>query len=558
MSTAAGTLVTRVYTNFRGVDFRGDEVDLTRSPDSVNMWRDYHSPAGISTRPAMEQIHSVNGAVHGIFFFGEEMLVHAGDKLYRMSDTPDVLYTGLAERHSGAFVYGEKWYFKDGKSYLCYDGEAVSPVGGYVPTTTIGRNPSGGGSTYEDVNLLTPKRINTFLGDGESTEYYLDTTNIDRDGTVTVEVDDASTSSFTVDYEKGKITFTSPPPKPRTGGQDNVKIYFSKTAAGYRALIEKCTMLQVFDNRVFFSGNPDEPNRMWHCSLDDPSYCSDLDYYTEGLDNAPIRGMAAGNNALWVFREPSDNGSAVFYHQPTLDSDYGKIYPSTHSSVDIGCIGRAINFGDDIVFFSQRGMEGISGDVTTQQIAAHRSTLVDRKLLSEDGYRDMVLAQWEGYLLVCVGEHIYLADSRALLQNENHVEYEWFYWEMEREINCVAVRDGVLYLGCNGGVYALTDNKSGVGSHWVTAKDKFKYPAMQKTTNKRGCVVEAFGDLDMYAKTENSDFQLIRSETAVTDYMVGRMKFKKFKDMQLKFSTKSRFRLEMVSLECYIGGYIKR
>ena len=37
---ASGDLVTRVYTSFRGVDFRGEEVNLVRSPDSVNLWKD--------------------------------------------------------------------------------------------------------------------------------------------------------------------------------------------------------------------------------------------------------------------------------------------------------------------------------------------------------------------------------------------------------------------------------------------------------------------------------------------------------------------------------------
>ena len=37
----SGSLVTRNYTNFRGVDFTDNEVSLSRSPDSVNMWKDY-------------------------------------------------------------------------------------------------------------------------------------------------------------------------------------------------------------------------------------------------------------------------------------------------------------------------------------------------------------------------------------------------------------------------------------------------------------------------------------------------------------------------------------
>ena len=266
----------------------------------------------------------------------------------------------------------------------------------------------------------------------------------------------------------------------------------------------------------------------------------------------------AGNDALWVFREPSDANTNVFYHTPTLDDEYGKIYPSSHSSVTIGCVGRAINFNDDIVFFSERGMEGISGDITTEQVVAHRSSLVDRKMIVEAGYKDMILAEWEGYLFVFIGDKAYLADSRTAFTNENHIEYDWFYWQLEKSVTCARVNDGVLYLGTEDGVYTLSDMTANVESYWVTPKDKFKYPHKLKTTNKRGCVAEATGDISVYAKLEDTDFELIGTYENVTDYFVSRIKRKKFKDIQLKFRSKTRFSLETVTLECFVGGYIKR
>jgi hypothetical protein len=309
---------------------------------------------------------------------------------------------------------------------------------------------------------------------------------------------------------------------------------------------------------VFFSGNKDYPNVVYHCSLHDPSYCSDLDYYEEGLDNAAVKGLVAGNNALWVFREPSQSNATVFYHIPTIDSDYGKIYPSTHSNVTTGCVGKAINFNDDIVFFSDRGMEGISGDITTEQVLAHRSSLVDRKLTYESGYKNMVLAEWEGYLIVFVGDKAYLADSRATFTNNGEREYDWFYWDIGMNVTCARVEKGILYVGTNNGVYTLTDYECDVESHWVTPKDKFKSPSRQKTTNKRGCVVEATGDVSVYAKIEDTDFELIGDYENITDYFVCRIKRKKFKDLQLKFHSKTRFSLETATIECFIGGYIKR
>ena len=737
---ASGNLITRNYTNFRGVDFTDTEVALTRSPDSLNMWKNY-SKLGkcIETRPSIELVEAYDNTIFGLFFYRvgnkEMMLVHSGTTLYKVVDgVREVLYTGLNPKRSNAFIYNNIWYFKDGINYLEYNGETIGEVVGYIPTTSIGRSPNGGGTIYEDVNMLTGIRKNGFSADGESTEYYLDAQNIDTDFMPIVIVNDEEVTDFTVDTTKGMITFATAPSKPLTVGQDNVTITFRRTVQGYRDRINKCTLLQVFDNRVFFSGNQDYPNTVWHCSLNDPSYCSDLDYYNEGLDLSPVKGMVAGNNALWVFKEPSQANTTVFYHNPTIDAEYGKIYPSTHSSIATGCIGSAINFNDDICFFSDRGMEAINGDVTTEQVLAHRSSLIDSKLLNETNYKDMILEEWEGYLLVIIGKHIYLADSNASYQN--NARYEWFYWEIEKDITYTKVKDGVLYLCSNDGIYklgqsedytevtfteengqyvlygesiqdgtptpdnpieivntykagkyktiingkeykftldddlrsvntlrdaiyfnndkfqldkeinytvldetleygatekyvyitltnfkgsssviseyfpnlsakeegniwlgavalainfwgeinTLEDFKNWIKTHnttihypleatetveinhttnplsyWTTPYDEFNYPQYQKTTNKRGSVTDIKGtDITISTKIDNNDFEEITTHENITSYVVNRIKKKKWKGIQLKFSSNKPFELYSSTLEAYIGGYIKR
>ena len=539
---ANAKLVPRVYSNFRGVDFRGEEINLVRSPDSLNVWKDYKETESIRTRPEMELLEAFDNTIYGIFFYKvgntDITLVHTGTTLCKLANgAKTVLYTGLNPRPSSSFIYNNIWYFKDGINYLQYDGKEIGEVVGYAPTTTIGRKPSGGGTKYEDVNMLTGVRVNTFLADGESREYYLDSPSIDTDFQPIVFINDkeVAISEYTVDTTSGKIIFNTAPEAPLTAGQDNVSVKFRKTVAGHRNRINNCTLLQVFDNRVFFSGNQDYPNVVWHCSLNDPTYCSDLDFYNDGLDLAEITGLVAGNNALWVFKEPSQANTTVFYHNPVIDNEYGKIYPSTHSSISTGCIGKAINFNDDISFFSERGMEAINGDVTTEQVIAHRSSLVDRKLVAETNYKNMLLEEWEGYLLIFIDNKVYLADSRATFTNENHTEYEFFYWEMSQNITCTKVHKGILYLGTNDGVYTLTDTESDVVSYWTTPLDKFKYPQYQKTTNKRGCIVEATGDIAVYVKTEKTEWELIGKHEKVTDYFTSRIKRKKFKDMQLKF-----------------------
>ncbi len=566
----SGNLITRDYTNFRGVDFSNKDVALYRSPDSLNMWKNYKSSIGkcIETRPDIELFKSFNNTIFGLFFFTinkvDHMIIHCGVSLYdydmNTNEEKIIKESGMNPRKSMSFIYNNILYIKDGINYLEYDGETCKEVEGYIPTTTISKAPTGEGSTYEDVNMLTAKRKNSFCADGESTQFVLDAKELDSDD-ITVWINDVEQTQdkFTVDRINGTVTFTEAPPEPDTVGKDNVIIEFSKTIPEYRERINKCTLLEVFDNRVFFSGNQDYPNTVFHSSLGNPRYVSDLDYYNEGLDMSAVKTMVAGNNALWVFKEPSQANTTIFYHNPAIDSEAGKVYPSSHSNISTGCIGTGINFNDDIVFFSDRGMEAINGDITTEQVVAHRSSLVDNKLINEENYKNMILQEYEGYLLVIIDNKIYLADSRGKFTNVDHIEYEWFYWELSKDITYAVVKDEILYLCSYDGIYTLTKIPEKIGSYWTTPEDEFKYPQMQKITNKRGCVADIQGEeITISAKTDNNGFEEINKYTNIKGYVVPRIKKKKWKSIQIKFSSNKPFGLFECTLESYIGAYVKR
>ena len=574
MAQISGSLIIRNYNGFRGVDFsnRKDEIALNRSPDALNMWKNYKSNNGkcIETRPDIELLEEYSDTIFGLFFYAfngvTHRIVHSGDNLYQDSA---VIYSNMARNKTQFFVFNNILYIKDGVKYLRYNGTEIKEVEGYIPTTTISRSASGGGTLYEDVNLLQPLRKNSFCSDGASVDYILDVENIDSDYPVKVWVDGKEVSNFKVNYTSSKITFNEAPKEPNTPGADNVVIQFKKEVKGYRDRIDKCTLVELFDNRVFFSGNPDYPNMLWHCSLENPEYCSDIDYYAEGTNDSMIKSIVAGNNALWVMKEPSQNNTTIFYHNPTVDADYGKIYPSVHSSISIGCMTTGINFNDSICFFSDRGLEAITGDVTTEQVLGHRSSLIDNRLLNESKYKDMALIEWEGYLLVIVGNKVYLADSRAMVNINNDSEYEWFYWEFDKDITSTCVKDGVLYLcteettkqGIKHVIYTLTNEKDTreVESYWCTLADEFKYPQYQKTTNKKGCVVDMEGaEVTISTKIDNNEFTKINTYKNIKGYVVARIKKKKWKSIQLKFSSSKPFSLYSSTLEAYVGSYVKR
>lgn len=563
--------IRRYYGNFAGVDFsnRNDEVALNRSPNALNMWKNYKKSTGkcVESRPNIESQSNHDDSIFGHFFYTYKGIktefIHAGKNLYLDGQ---IIWNDMEEHKSISFIFNEVLYVMDSKNYLkiwIEDGDhwRISEVEGYIPTTVIGKSPTGEGTKYQDVNLLTPLRKNSFVGDGKSVIYTLDTEKIDSDYQPKVWVNDIEVTNFLVTTlsKSTRIIFTTPPSKPDTDGQDNVVIQFKKEVKGYRAKIENCTIMQIFDNRVFFAGNPNFPNKLWHSSLSNPEYVSDLDYYDQGFTDSAIKAIIPGNNGLWTIKSPSQSNTTIFYLNPTTDDDYGKVYPSQHSSITTGCKATGINFLDDIVFLSDRGLEAISQDITTQQVLTHRSTFIDSKLLNEENYENAILKVWEGYLLIIIDNHIYIADSRQRAAINDHTEYEWFYWEFDENFVGATVEDEILYLYTEHSIYTLTDKNSKVKAYWTTVDDEFGLPQVQKTTNKKGFVADVEGtEFTISVATDDGEFKEIKELENTKGYIVTKIKEKKWKSIQIKFSSNKPFGIYSCTLEVYSGAYIKR
>lgn len=92
----AVTTVGRTYSDFKGVDFSNSDVSLYRSPDSVNMWKNYDNGEGIETRPGMELLGEFDNQINGIHFYRIsntlQVIVHAGTKLYKWNNYPQNLW----------------------------------------------------------------------------------------------------------------------------------------------------------------------------------------------------------------------------------------------------------------------------------------------------------------------------------------------------------------------------------------------------------------------------------------------------------------------------------
>jgi hypothetical protein len=170
------------YGGFRGVDYVSDPqlVDGTRSPEAINLMTD--AGGYPEKRPGWRVIRTLDAPVNGLHPFTDSggnqfILAHCNTKLYKITaamDTggagdPAIISSGLANAKSWSFVHGNYLYLLDGSNYYRYNGttfEAVeSAADVYVPTVAVGAPPEGGGVAFEAVNMLTPKRKMSFVGD---------------------------------------------------------------------------------------------------------------------------------------------------------------------------------------------------------------------------------------------------------------------------------------------------------------------------------------------------------------------------------------------------------
>ena len=592
------TPIKRQYTNLAGVDFKNDEalVNLNRSPDALNVYKDYTGEGNcIQTRPGYSKLAEFEGNINGLYIYNTTTaLVHAGTKLYLWNNFPEepenptVLHSSMNDVKSSFFIFNDKIYINDGINYLVYDGTLRNvSEDAIIPITSISRKPNGGGEQYQDVNLLTPKRINKFIADGTSTNYYLDTTEITSVDKVYVNGALVADTNYTVSLVLGRITFNTAPSAPSIT-EDNVEIEFSKNVSGYTNRIANCLISQVFDNRIFFTGNTSYPNTLFHSELAEPAYISDLSYYEDGTTESAIKSITVGNNILWVFKEPNQENATVFYHIPTTSAEYGRIYPSKQGNVSTGCYSTSINFSDDIVFLSKYGLEGINGDIEQEQLLSHRSSLVDNKLINTSNFDKASMTEWRGYLLILTDKKVFLADSRHKFQGIDGIEYEWYYWSYENANPSILKEyKGNLYIGSeDGSIYIVegtNDNGEIIEAYWTTPMDAFGTSNMVKTTNKRGGVARIKtipnGKIKIAERTNKKDERFITSKSANgfdysdfdysnfsyttknDSYIVYKIKEKKWLTLSMKFYTdelNKPFGLYSAVLEAFVGGYAKR
>lgn len=524
MAKKAGVSIQRtIYSTFRGADFSTDPslVERYRSPLCTNIIADGGGMP--QKRSGWRTLHELEGRVNGIFsapFSGEtKKLAHVGTKLYLFDDDeePDEIAAGLPDRKSrSAYMNGKLWIVTGG-GYWVYDGtdaERVSEAGAYVPTTVITRMPTGGGVSYEDINMLTPYRKNAFQTDGSATVFTLDS-SIDETGTVTCWVWGEEVTPQSIDRANGTVTFSTAPAAPDAGQADGLVIQFPHTVEGYTDRIDKCTIISTYgvgtNDRIVLSGNPDYPNRDWISGLGDPTYIPDLSYSTVGSESTAIMGYLRVGSYQAIVKQDDGRDSSIFLRSASTNEKGEAIFPLQQAIAGVGSVapGSFATLLDDPMFLSREGVYAVaSAAYTSEKLAQQRSFYVNARLTEEPNLADAEAVIWNGmYVLALPDGHCYVMDGRQQKSYKSaslgDFVYECYYWENVPARTWMCVRDSTeeeLYFGTADGkickvnsdiegMARYSDDGEAIDAVWSTKYDDDGTPAVLKTMIKRGCCV---------------------------------------------------------------------
>lgn len=488
---------------FRGVDLNNSpsNVDKSRSPAAPNMIRDqvgkvrkrtgYHT---LGTAPEGAKVW----AVHRL---GEETVVHAGEQLYRWDGGEGFEALGkMAAARSRSFIFDEKLYLLDGANYQVYDGEKLASVSesAYVPTVIISREPTGGGTTYEALNLLGRKWTETFLGTAEDTVYQLTAQELDEDE-VTAEVLNAEGewvtktegTDFTVDRAEGTVTFKTAPGQSPVTGMDNVKITAAKTREGYAETINGCTLAAVFGvggapDRVFLTGNPNKPGVDYYSGFEDPTFFPDTGYTKLSRDGAEIVGYAVLNNALAAFLKGSTDGRNVVVRTGSLDEDGEALFRISNTLIgqDAVSTDSFARTDKEPLFLTERGVYAITAEeLTGEKYSQERSYYIKSAITEAKGLTAAHATVFRDFYVLALDGTLYLLDlqQKAYEKNSPYSSYQYeCYYFPDIAATALWVEDNVLYFATAEGQLrafyedaespaSYNDDGAAIDAYWETA-----------------------------------------------------------------------------------------
>ena len=414
-------------------------------------------------RNGWREVGRIEGSrINGIFQFDDgevsETLVHAGTELYRWDGAETFVNVtrtstigkaevmGLLDRKSCAFQNNGRLFIVGAGPYMAYgnwgDGYELRLVREcgevYIPTTSININDStvenDVRATLDDVNMLTPKRINKLVGNGDFTQtekdfYWKLDAPVDLGSDVTVYIEylyispDATENESEVNrelktrvlhnngemignvqylvddedeeeilhgavrYDTGEIMLWGAY-TPYMPGRDNITVTFEHTTEAYK----KDYLSKVFTGARFgIDGSGDRlflavegSNLEIYSEMNDFTYFGDRNTVFVGSEKSNITAFAKiDDDTLAIFKEADSEDVPVYYqsgYYDTIYDDEGNLskmtayFPVKQGSHGEVCAGRGTiaNLQGDLLLASKNGVYGV--ELTDNVATAQRYT----------------------------------------------------------------------------------------------------------------------------------------------------------------------------------------
>lgn len=393
----------------------------------------------------------VYGMWYGRIGAKEVLIVCNDGKAYEysfVSETYSQIGT-LSEAPTHIFYFNGKVYFMNGVEYKEYDGTTFKDVEGYTPVIAIETPPSGGGTDFEEINLLTGSKEQWFVGNGTSTEYVLREQGLDADLLViTVDgVAKSETTDFTVNRTTGVVTFSVAP-----ANEAIVKIKWVKDSTTNRQAVTKNRKSIKFgpsnDTSLFIWGNPDEKNVYRVSKTLKADYFPALSFYEVSDDEYAITSLSAQYNRLLVFKENRTHYSYA-EENPLYASNTGLnkyIYPSFDLNETVGNVtfgGTQLIENNPVSFKSNSVWLWSNTSVEDERNATIVSDRVKELLLEEELENAITYDyQKQKELWINIGELVYIY---------NYGNDTWYVYDNIKAYNFIEI-DGKLYYNSDGTV----------------------------------------------------------------------------------------------------------
>lgn len=477
-----------------------------------------------------------NGRFHGMEFFHIGACIYYGDP-----EQEDMTLTKLCEgipevrgtffQYDGALYYKTKGCFKKitkGETFGAAD------VAGYVPIIVLNADPAtGSGDLYQPENRLSDGKTVWYNAKSGVMKYHLPVQAVSAVTKVVVDgAEKSAGTDYSVDLEKGTVTFAEAPPVTDPATNNTVRITYEKENAAARKAIMDCRYAAVYGGGnsvvLVLAGSEEQPNAyFWNGNhtVMDAAYFPVTHYNLAGDRAEAVTGFGVQSGYLMIFKERSVGRTEL----GTAEID-GRVYLTmnyTNVNSDTGCdLPWTIRLVENNLVFASRE-QGVCLVQSTTPALENNIVCISRKVNgtrerrglrydAEQAETACACDDGERYWL-CANGHAYVWDYTLSMAGRP----SWFYFTNIRAADFFSAGQRLHLLRTDGRIlrFARTyaDCNGPIDKVYTFATEHFG--SYDRLKDVRRVVFQTRSDTDTkIAVTWRSDYESRRDRTDIESF----------------------------------------